>query len=159
MALEQVFVLTLMVMFAVVHGLARWRRGIGNSMSTSVPSDSDWETDAGAPDPFEPVVSEPPPVVETKPQKPEAPPRFDPKRPPAREHLAREHLAQQYPARATSEPPPRARSRWGAPPAGPRSIDAGLRDAGLIPQNDVELRRAIALVAIFGPPRALDPPE
>ena len=136
--MEQVFILILLVMFAAIHGLAQWRRGIANARNTNLPTHSELDADGYALDPFEAAMVEPP--------------RIEPP-------MAPRAVPHKYPARVAQKPLPRSPSRTGAPPAQPRTIDAGLRDTGLMPQNEAELRRAIALVAIFGPPRALDPPR
>lgn len=143
MAIEQVIILTLVLMFAVIHGLVRAKRGIGNATNTNVPPASDWETNGRVPDPFEAADVEPIDVE---------PPKFE-------DAQAPHSVPQQHRSREASKPLARTRSRSAALPAQPRSLDAGLRETGLLPQNDAELRRTMALVVIFGPPRALDPPR
>lgn len=150
--MEQVFILILLVMFAAIQGLAQWRRGIANSRNATVPTDSELDADGYPLDPFEAVEIEPARIEPPRIGKPKAS-QLEPQR-----HLAR----------GTPRQLARASSQSGALAARPPAFDAGVRDAGprnpglrhtdLIPQTPTELRRAIALVAIFGPPRALDPP-
>lgn len=141
--MEQVFILILLVMFAAIQGLAQWRRGIANSRSATVPTDSELDADGYPLDPFEAVDIEPPRIEPPRIVKPKAP-RVAPQK-----HQTREAL----------RPPPHGSGSTGAPPAQRSATEIGLHHTGLIPQTPAELRRAIALVAIFGPPRALDPPE
>lgn len=153
MSLEQVLVFTLMLMFAAIHWLGRWRRGIQNPTNADSPAASEWETESRMLDPFDADEVEPPRLVES-PRIVEPPRTVEPPRhaPPMRQPR------RGFAPRPAPRPLPQPASRPGARPARPIGIHAGLRDGGVIPQNEAELRRAIALVAIFGPPRALDPP-
>lgn len=139
MPLEQLLVFAVMLLLATVNGLIRWRRGLASSRDTGVPANFERGAEERPRGPFETVEVEPPRIVETK-----ASPRS---------------LSQQRQQEVSPQRRPHLAHRMGARPAQPRSPHAGASKTGLIPKDGAELRRAVALVAILGPPRAIDPPK
>lgn len=140
--LEQLLILATMAVFALVHWLARRPPGQAEQPTTRKLREGYPERE---PDAVSRVAFEPVEKLETVPQ-------IEPARAPR--SVPREHRMREPQRRERSAPVPLA-----APLAQRAATRVGLDWEALRPQNQNELRRAMALVVVFGPPRSLDPPS
>lgn len=139
MVIEYLLILTVMVVFAVIHGLARWRAGLAETSNPKVgPSYPGRDGVSLTRASFEPEMD-----VETEPQI--EPAKF--RRTAPLEPLSGDARGQR----------PRSPRQLLAAPVTPTVSRTKVHYKEVVPRNQAELRRAMVLVAIFGPPRALDP--
>jgi colicin import membrane protein len=165
---ESLVFLVIVLVFAIVQGLARaWTQSAKAQAERASrpepmiepgdPEESEWEP---SPEFALPVVIESTPV----PPKVMAPP--PPAPPPPAPALPDALPAFAIPAPRPQRSEPRERPRWtreralrrpGEPLVLPTMDIAGSRQA-ILPTDRAELRRAVVLMTLLGPPRALEPP-